>query len=173
MKFGVTLLTLRLALVFYDQFPSSFAFDGNMNTIFYATGQGSSITWDASSFGLSGTIRVRPSGNSNSDLFTASADGVGFTMRNDSPWSEPLTVASLNTLVVSGKDRLSDGAITAIEVNGELLIDTGVGDLGDTHVEYQTNGGQGSIIEVNTTDNTLLVTNSGDGDNRWIAGKLR
>ena len=50
-----------------------------------------------------------------------------------------------------------------------LLVDKGVRDLGDSHVEYQTGGGQGSIIEVNTTDNTLLVTNSGDGDNRWIA----
>ena len=41
---------------------------------------------------------------------------------------------------------------------------------GDTHVEYQTNGGQGSVIEVNTTDNTLLVTNSGSSSNRWIIG---
>ena len=38
-----------------------------------------------------------------------------------------------------------------------------------SHVEYQTNGGEGSIIEVNTDDNTLLITNSGDSDNRWIA----
>ena len=60
-------------------------------------------------------------------------------------------------------------AIVGIALDGKLLVDQGIRDLGDSRVEYQTNGGEGSIIEVNTDDNTLLVTNSGDSDNRWIA----
>ena len=59
--------------------------------------------------------------------------------------------------------------LSAIYVDGKMLVDTAARNLGDSRVEYQTGGGQGSIIEVNTTDNTLLVTNSGNGDNRWIA----
>ena len=38
---------------------------------------------------------------------------------------------------------------------------------GDTHVEYQTNGGQGDI---KTPDNTLVIKDTGDRDNRWIKG---
>ena len=40
---------------------------------------------------------------------------------------------------------------------------------GDDHVEYQTNGGQGDIISVNTADNTIMLSETGDRDNRWIA----
>ena len=35
---------------------------------------------------------------------------------------------------------------------------------------YQTNGGQGYIIEVNTDDNTLVIKDTGHRDNRWIKG---
>ena len=38
------------------------------------------------------------------------------------------------------------------------------------NVEYQTNGGEGKIVATNTDDNTILLTNTGDGDNRWIIG---
>ena len=37
------------------------------------------------------------------------------------------------------------------------------------NVEYQTNGGEGTIVDINTDDNTLLIANTGDRDNRWIA----
>ena len=50
-----------------------------------------------------------------------------------------------------------------------MLVDQGTG-LGDTNVEYQTNGGQGDIIEVNTDDNTIVLSDTGDRDNRWIKG---
>ena len=60
--------------------------------------------------------------------------------------------------------------ITAIRVDSKVLVDTGTElGLGDSNVEYQTNGGQGTIVDVNTGDNTLLIENTGDRDNRWIA----
>ena len=41
---------------------------------------------------------------------------------------------------------------------------------GQDHVEYQTNGGRRrDYLDVNTDDNTLLISNTGDRDNRWIA----
>ena len=55
----------------------------------------------------------------------------------------------------------------AVYNNGLLLVDAGVSDA--DHVEYQTNGGQGDIVSVNTDDNTILLSDTGDRDNRWIA----
>ena len=49
-----------------------------------------------------------------------------------------------------------------------MVVDGGTWAQGDV-IEYQTNGGQGDIISVNTDDNTLLIDNTGDRDNRWIA----
>ena len=53
---------------------------------------------------------------------------------------------------------------------GSWLGSDGSGEAGgDTHVEYQTTGGEGEIVSVNTDDNTIMLTNTGDRDNRWIA----
>jgi hypothetical protein len=53
---------------------------------------------------------------------------------------------------------------------GEWLGSDGSGEVdGDTYVEYQTNGGQGTIVSTNTDDNTILLSETGDRDNRWIA----
>ena len=56
----------------------------------------------------------------------------------------------------------------AIRVNDLVLKD---GAETAKRVEYQTNGGQGDIISVNTDDNSLLVKDldSNTRDNRWIA----
>ena len=68
----------------------------------------------------------------------------------------------------------SSVVLHAIYINGQLLVDSGIAGAptpnGDTSVTYQTNGGQGSIVSVNTDNNTILLTNTGDGDNRWIIG---
>ena len=93
-------------------------------------------------------------------------------------WMEQLMPAkTVITSIKLGKSlNVNPGwgsTITAIKVDDRLLVDSGIAGaptpVVDTHVEYQTNGGQGEVISVNTDDNTLLVTNSGDGDNRWIA----
>ena len=52
-----------------------------------------------------------------------------------------------------------------VKLNGVFFKDPD----GETHVEYQTKGGQGDIVSVNTDDNTILLTETGDRDNRWIA----
>ena len=49
-----------------------------------------------------------------------------------------------------------------------MVVDGGEWNNGDV-VEYQTNGGQGDIVSVNTDDNTILLSETGDRDNRWIA----
>ena len=72
---------------------------------------------------------------------------------------------TINKLVYFN-DGASDAAVNNIWVDGVLLKDS----IGDSHVEYQTNGGEGEIVSVNTDDNTILLTNTGDRDNRWIVG---
>ena len=39
----------------------------------------------------------------------------------------------------------------------------------DDHVEYQTNGGQGNVISVDSDNNEILIQDTGNRDNRWIA----
>ena len=51
--------------------------------------------------------------------------------------------------------------------SNEMVVDGGTWSDGDT-VEYQTNGGEGTIISINTDDNTIMLSNTGDRDNRWI-----
>ena len=53
-------------------------------------------------------------------------------------------------------------------VNNTMVVDGGEWAQGDV-VEYQTNGGEGDIVSVNTDDNTILLSETGDRDNRWIA----
>ena len=57
-----------------------------------------------------------------------------------------------------------------VYANGQILLDDSIDFVdGDDHVEYQTNGGEGTIVSVNTDDNTILLSDTGDRDNRWIA----
>ena len=58
----------------------------------------------------------------------------------------------------------------AIRINGKILLDTGKTFDGDTKVEYQTKGGKGTIVSVDTDDNTLLIADSSD---QMSAGLLR
>ena len=47
-------------------------------------------------------------------------------------------------------------------------------DQPDSLVEYQTNGGKGTIVSTDTTDNTILLSDAADAtrDNRWIKGTV-
>ena len=123
----------------------------------------SSVTFKAMAENVSSEVYLTgPNGNSTPVSGTGS-DGVEVSGDVASEIGSAIYSVTL-VGISSATTRLYE-----IRVDGKLLVDTGARDFGDTYVEYQTNGGQGSIIEVNTTDNTLLVTNSGDGDNRWIA----
>ena len=77
---------------------------------------------------------------------------------------------------VSKFEVITDGAsnpvLQAVRVNGKIMVDNQfINTGGDTYVEYQTNGGEGEIVSVNTDDNTILLKDlsTTDRDNRWIA----
>ena len=48
-----------------------------------------------------------------------------------------------------------------------MVVDGGTWAQGDTG-RVETKGGNGTIVEVNTTDNTLKIANTSDRDERWI-----
>ena len=80
------------------------------------------------------------------------------------------SLAGDNVITVSVGNGNTD--IYAIKVGSRLLVDQGIDGAptgSDSHVEYQTNGGEGTIVSVNTDDNTILLSDTGDRDNRWIA----
>ena len=65
--------------------------------------------------------------------------------------------------------------ITTGYPNSNMMVVSGghwdpTGADGDDRVEYETNGGQGNIIEVDTGNNTMKIASTGDRDNRWIGG---
>ena len=67
------------------------------------------------------------------------------------------TPITLNKITGKSANPSFSSEIYAVRVNGILMLDKGIRNLGDSRVEYQTNGGQGDIISVNTDDNTLLI----------------
>ena len=141
---------------------------GNRNGTLAASG-GSFYEWTTTAFPDASEVTIYYTGSNGS----LEVNGSNVPVTNDSNTSVTVSLTGGLTSIKSYSGSNPDTVyvmIKGVAVDGKLLIDQGVRDLGDTHVEYQTGGGQGSIVEVNTTDNTLLVTNSGDGDNRWIAG---
>ena len=89
----------------------------------------------------------------------------GFRFDATSLITSPLTNTTAAKIAAA-----TSGGFTAVYVDGKMLVNPGARNLGDTRVEYQTNGGQGEIVSVNTTDNTLLIKDLGSNtrDNRWI-----
>ena len=111
-------------------------------------------------------------------------------------WLGPFNVTDLKTIEIriEGSARWRSSQLINIKLDGKWLVDTGISGApsdevkvistgypdsntmvvdggtwaqGDV-VEYQTNGGEGEIVSVNTDDNTILLSETGDRDNRWI-----
>ena len=154
--------------VFTSAYKWEYMFDGNTSTPYCPLGVG---TWTPSTpLPINKSLRLW-AGNAVESLTNATIKVNGIEVVSDSPnaWVDVPSVTELINIQLTTVSSSDPAIVYAVEVDGKILVDAGISDLGDTHVEYQTNGGQGSIIEVNTDDSTLLVTNSGDGDNRWIA----
>ena len=72
----------------------------------------------------------------------------------------------LRQILLYSTSNSAISALLQVIVDDEILL---MPSTGDTHVEYQTNGGEGKLVATNTDDNTILLTDTGDRDNRWIA----
>ena len=144
---------------------TSKGFDGNLNSKMQTSSSSSYIEIDLGDQ-LEGVLETYKCSGSKATLNGVASVGTPLS----GWWAIGTCVKGVTSVVRSFDNSSYGGEINALRVDGKVLVNASIpGGSGDTHVEYQTNGGQGSIIEVNTTDNTLLVTNSGDGDNRWIA----
>ena len=71
---------------------------------------------------------------------------------------------TINEIVVVG-NASNRAVISAIRVDGTVLIDAS----GPSKVEYQTAGGKGEIVDVDTVNNKVYLTDTTNSDERWIA----
>ena len=81
-------------------------------------------------------------------------------------WNDVSFTGVMNTLTIGPAGAGFSINLNAIEVDGLLLVDTGLRDLGDKNVQFATPGGTGDIVSINTSNNTMFLSNSND---RWIA----
>ena len=140
------------------------AFDGNIATVCNPTDLSSIITFTPP-VGIEYTSKV--------EVYFSGTAAARIYKVNDGPevlayggWMEVANGSgTFEKLTLDGKGVEYVG-FCAIKVDGIYLIDGG---KGESFVEYQTKGGQGNIISINTGDNTLLVADTGNRDNRWIA----
>ena len=104
-------------------------------------------------------------------LYAEDTAGVKYQL---APSGNAITISIPNKSIVKLGGLHNTGAAIRLwakaYANGQILLDNSIDFVdGDDKVEYQTNGGEGTIIDINTDDNTLLIANTGDRDNRWIA----
>ena len=142
-----------------------FGFDNDL-----ATGANASTGINATERTLSGFEEYFPNGSGPytvevwmTDPISAGVNGGTQVSPNGDDW---VTLGSgLNEVATIKFTAAQPVAFHAIRINGLVLKD---GIETAKRVEYQTNGGQGTIVSTNTADNTLLISNTGDRDNRWI-----
>ena len=127
-------------------------------------------------------VELQAYANTSSDaeakLFANGVDVTNAVGNRSDQWQEKFDITSLlsgGTLnsVGVGAGSKNAGVLYSVYVDGRLLVDTGIPGAptpsGDTKVEYQTNGGKGTVIAVDTSDNTIKVVTSSNRDDRWIA----
>ena len=117
-------------------------------------------TWDlASSGGLTITFTFPSAGSFEIEYFVADAS----PFNNHIIYYYDFAGGKQSTWTADGQ--------AAVILDGDTNVQVVKADPNaQSHVEYQTNGGEGEIVSVNTNDNTLLLTNTGDRNNRWIIG---
>ena len=135
----------------------------------------SSMTFTRSS--ASGDLYVYGSASGNDGTWTLIGTNAGgddyFTVTNDSAityWALSFLFGDANTNSHHlGADGVGAKVIsTGYPDSNTMVVDGGTWAQGDV-VEYQTNGGEGTVVSVNTDNNTILLNDTGDRDNRWIA----
>ena len=127
--------------------------DGNTFVLF-GSNDPSSAGW---------TELVRQDSISDDDTFTNGSSPYRYFVLNCTGQMNPSKYGIATEIAEDAVKVIS----TDLDAN-TMVVDSGTWNNGDV-VEYQTNGGQGDIVSVNTTDNTILLTETGDRDNRWIA----
>ena len=79
-----------------------------------------------------------------------------------------LLILHLTGPIMSIRSKNATTYVSKIWVNGLALVEPLNYGQFFKKVEYQTKGGNGTVIEVNTGNNTLKIANTSDRDERWI-----
>ena len=112
-------------------------------------------------------------------LYGFKSDGVGEMTLNDSDgtvqigntnsnWEVPY-YGSLSKIQIKQTDNSASLIqFRTIRVDDVIIRDTNYGYQYEEKVSVETTGGQGDIVEINTSDNTVLLQNTGSDSDRWI-----
>ena len=150
-------------------FPPENAFDGALNT--YAQGgTGTTLTFTPPvPIPYTDSVRVHTQYTGDVKLNPGTASEVVADAAGVIQWTTVVSGSSGTITQITGTG-VNNPTWDAIEVDGELLIDKGNRELGDSNVEYPTYGGKAKVISTDATNRQLLLKNVGTKDNRWIIG---
>ena len=160
--------------------PAINGFDGDTTTRIFSQSQGQTIRF-APPGGLAFTQGFKVYTGAFSGGITARVSGDNYTLHEkgtevlDDVWVySPMQSGTIEYIDVQGNGGLGMAYVYQYVVDDKMLVADSISGaptdpVRSSSVEYQTNGGQGTIVEVNTDDNTLTIANTGDRDNRWIA----
>ena len=161
---------------YFGSRPATQIFDGNHDNYGASNATQGTLTWTSPvAFPAGSKVEVMgQTGGTATNTATVNG-GAGQTVANGKVWTElTYTPGDEAQFVITMKCNTNANTNwTAIRINGQELVDTGVGGAptpnpGATKVEYQTKGGSGTVVGVSGND--ILINISNDRDERWIKG---
>ena len=170
--------------VYDDTLVDTWTADGpGVLSLFFQNNAANGAAPAISTFNFSSSDGVTCSAGSTWDLASSGALTITFTFPSTGSFEIEYFVADaspFNNHIIyyydfaGGKQSTwtADGQAAVILDGGTNVQVVKADPNAQSHVEYQTNGGEGDIVSVNTDDNTILLTNTGDRDNRWIIGEV-
>ena len=133
------------------QLPATNAFDSNLHTKAEDNNNQNTMTFDVSSYTLSGVVRVYTPAIDPNNVFEIAANGgtAVTTASNAAQWTSLGNIADLDTITVTAPSSNPDNikaAISAIEVDGKILIDPGINPAGSIASTVRANPSAGFSI---------------------------
>ena len=104
------------------------------------------------------------------EVWSTNGANVGFEIEVDgvskgSAVNDWVDCGTLTFTTITTKESGGGGCVNAIRVDGKILVDKGLRDLGDTEVTYGPVTGTGTFQVADQLNNTMTIQNSND---RWI-----
>ena len=145
------------------KFKESF-FDGDITSFFNNSAGGQIITWDCSSYGLSGNVKIYGRGSAYDVYVNGNATKVA-DMPSSNGWVGCGTHAEINEIQFAGTTYNTANGLGSAGVHVNAIIVDGVW-LRDTFSEFGTDGYQLNFSDISsTTAATMGKDTSGNGNN--------
>ena len=142
--------------------PFTRFFDGDITSFFNNAAGGQIITWDCSSYGLSGNVRMYGRGNNYDVYVNGNATKVA-DMPGSNAWVDLGTYEKINEIQWAGTTYNTADGLGSAGIYGSMIMVNGVL-LRDTFSEFGTNGFHLDFKD-NTNTTTIGYDKSGNANN--------